>query len=332
MLGIGAGDDGGGGYKVRAIFDNVASAVEGEDVKIAGAQVGAIDTLDVTEDNKAAVVLQIDEPGFSDFREDASCTIRPQSLIGEKFVECTPTAAPTQPRRARGDRRTARTGEGQHLLPRRAHHSPVDIDLINNILRLPYRQRLAIIINELGTGAGRPRRGPQRGDPARQPGAAARPTRCSDPRPPEPVLADLATDSDAALAPLARERAHVADFIVQANGPPRRRPSARAELERRLREAAALPARAAADDGRPRALSPTRPRPCSRDLGAPRRTSTASSRSSGRSRRLAPALDSRSATRRRSGGPALQRAEPMIEDLRDSPTDAGPLARPRRAR
>ena len=29
-----------------------------------------------------------------DFREDASCLIRPQSLLGEKFVEC----QPTQPR------------------------------------------------------------------------------------------------------------------------------------------------------------------------------------------------------------------------------------------
>ena len=33
---------------------------------------------------------------------------------------------------------------------------PVDLDLVNNTLRLPYRERLAIILNELGTGlAGR---------------------------------------------------------------------------------------------------------------------------------------------------------------------------------
>ena len=40
--------------------------------------------------------MQIDDPGFQDFREDASCLIRPQSLLGEKFVEC----EPTQPRAA----------------------------------------------------------------------------------------------------------------------------------------------------------------------------------------------------------------------------------------
>ena len=45
-------------------------------------------------------MLQIDDPGFQDFREDASCLIRPQSLLGEKFVECEPTqprAAGTEP-------------------------------------------------------------------------------------------------------------------------------------------------------------------------------------------------------------------------------------------
>ena len=42
-------------------------------------------------DKKAAVVLNITTPGFDDWRQDATCIIRPQSLIGEQFVECTPT-------------------------------------------------------------------------------------------------------------------------------------------------------------------------------------------------------------------------------------------------
>ena len=90
VLGVGASDDDGAGYEVRAIFDNVSGAVEGEDVKIAGARVGAIKELDVTPEKKAIVVLEIEEPGFAPFRADAKCTIRPQSLIGEKFVECDP--------------------------------------------------------------------------------------------------------------------------------------------------------------------------------------------------------------------------------------------------
>ena len=82
---------------MRAIFENAFSVIPGEDVKIAGVKVGKVDSLDVTPDQKAAVVLRIDRAGFKDFRRDAECTIRPQSLIGEKFVECTPT----QPRAGR---------------------------------------------------------------------------------------------------------------------------------------------------------------------------------------------------------------------------------------
>src|SRR5947208_16820944 len=85
-----AANSGGAGYTVRAIFDDVASAVPGEDVKIAGAKVGRIESMAVTPQNKAAVVLHIDDSGFVPFHNDAHCTIRPQSLIGDKFVDCTP--------------------------------------------------------------------------------------------------------------------------------------------------------------------------------------------------------------------------------------------------
>ena len=66
------GDDG-GGYKVRAIFDNAFSLIKGEDVKVAGVNVGKVKGLEVTRDNKAAVDPGHHQPGFDDFREDASC-------------------------------------------------------------------------------------------------------------------------------------------------------------------------------------------------------------------------------------------------------------------
>ena len=94
IVGVGAGDDESGEYKVRAIFNNAAFAIPGEDVMIAGARVGSIDGLEVTDDLRAAVILKIDDPGFQDFRRDAECRIRLQSVIGEKLVEC----LPTQPR------------------------------------------------------------------------------------------------------------------------------------------------------------------------------------------------------------------------------------------
>jgi phospholipid/cholesterol/gamma-HCH transport system substrate-binding protein len=216
LLATGASDGGGSGYKVRAIFNNAFSVIPGEDVKIAGVKVGKIESLDVTPDQKAAVVLRVDLAGFGDWRKDATCTIRPQSLIGEKFVECTPTQPrpvgtqpppllPVDPKHT-----------DQHLLPSTQTSRPIDIDLLNNILRLPYRQRLSIIINELGTGLAA--RGAdlnlviRAADPALQETDKVLKVLAGENK----VLANLARDSDAALAPLARERAHVANFIDKA--------------------------------------------------------------------------------------------------------------------
>jgi phospholipid/cholesterol/gamma-HCH transport system substrate-binding protein len=218
VFGTGAGDDG-GHYRVRAIFMNAFSVIPGEDVKIAGVKVGKIESLDVTPDHKAAVVLRIDRAGFDDFRADAECTIRPQSLIGEKFVECTPTQPrPENAQLAPPLRKIKRgAGKGQYLLPVSQTAKPVDLDLVNNTLRLPYRERLAIILNELGTGlAGRGgdlRQAITNADPALKETDKVLAILAEQNR----VLAKLARNGDTILAPLARDRAKVADFVTQAN-------------------------------------------------------------------------------------------------------------------
>jgi len=206
-------------YRVRAIFDNAFSVIPGEDVKIAGVKVGAIDSLDVTSDQTAAVVLSITRPGFGDFRADATCTIRPQSLIGEKFVECTPTQprAPGTPEPPPLQPIRHGPGAGQYLLPDSQTSRPVDLDLVTNVLRLPYRERLSIVLNELGTGlAGRGqdlRDIILRADPALQQTDRVLAILAGQ----NAALAQLARNADAVLGPLARQRAHVADFVSQAN-------------------------------------------------------------------------------------------------------------------
>ena len=119
-LGAGGNSDGDGPYLVRAIFDNASFVIPGEDVKIAGVDVGTIDSLDVDDKHRAVVVLKIDDPAFIPFRTDARCAVRLQSLIGEQNIQC----QPTQPRG--GDREPApelpkikdgEPGAGQYLLP-----------------------------------------------------------------------------------------------------------------------------------------------------------------------------------------------------------------------
>lgn len=210
-----AGDD---SYRVRAIFDTAFSVIPGEDVKVAGVKVGQIESLHVTPDKKAAVVLRIDKPGFGDFRQDASCIIRPQSLIGEKFVECTPTQPRDPGRKPPPPLQRIEHGEGQgeYLLPVANTQRNVDLDLINNIYQLPERQRLTIILNELGAGlAGR-------GEDLNAVIRRANPALVETDkvlailRQQNQVLADLARDSDTVLAPLAQRRTQVANFIAKA--------------------------------------------------------------------------------------------------------------------
>ena len=148
---------GGDPYQVRAIFDDASFAVQGEQVRVAGAPVGSIASLDVCvahtprrpgTQNKAAVTLEIDDARFAPFHANATCAIRPQSLIGEMYVDCNPGTAAT-PALHRID---SGPGKGDYYLPVTRTSSPVDFDIVQDIYQEPVAQRLAIILNELGTG------------------------------------------------------------------------------------------------------------------------------------------------------------------------------------
>jgi phospholipid/cholesterol/gamma-HCH transport system substrate-binding protein len=234
LVWIATGGDEDDAYLIRAIFDNSSFLVAGEEVRVAGATVGEIESVDVTrpgevdsyEDGrpqaipgKAVMVMKITNPGFQDFRRDASCIIRPQSLIGEKFIDCRPTlprapgsqAAP--PLREIPD---GQPGAGQLLLPLEQNSSTVDPDLINNLNRLPYAQRFRLILNELGAGfAGRGEdieEAVKRANPVLRDATTLLGT-LADQR---NQLAQLSSDSERILAALSRERASVAGFFANA--------------------------------------------------------------------------------------------------------------------
>ncbi len=219
LLSTAAGGSG-GGYTVRAIFDDAGNLIPGEDVLIDGVKAGAVGEVVPTPQAKAAVTLDIENPGFQDFRADAQCTIKIQSLIGEKNVDCLPTQPrpvgtplpPPLPVIPKGHE-----GAGQRYMSVEHTSSPVDVDLVGDISRRPERERLAIILNELGAGlAGR---GAdlaavvRRANPALREVDAVLGILASENK----VLGNLAEEGDRVLAPWAKVRSQVADFIVQAN-------------------------------------------------------------------------------------------------------------------
>lgn len=216
-----AGGSGGGrddgAYRVRAIFDNAFAVIPGEEVRVGGARVGSVEDTDVTPDRKAVLVLKIDDAAFRDFRADAECTIRPQSIIGERYVEC----LPTQPRGTGGTlpgplREVTVDGQAQRLLPVDRTTKPIDLDLVVGMNRLPERQRTAILLNQLGVGLA------ARGGQLRRAIRAALPGLRETDRVLDLLgaqntrLRALAADGDRALRPVADERAALGGTVARA--------------------------------------------------------------------------------------------------------------------
>ena len=202
-----AGGAGGGGTGSRTYWvqlDNAFGLVSGADVKVAGVRVGKIGGFKLDRTTyRALVQLDIDQKGFDQFRSDAFCESKPQSLIGEYFIDCQPGA------------------NGQPLadgatIPVSQTASTVAPDLVNNILRLPYRERLRIILNELGAGvAGQET---NINDAIRRAVPALRDTDrtlkiLADEN---HTLADLVTNGDAVITPLARNHAQVGRWVLTA--------------------------------------------------------------------------------------------------------------------
>src|SRR5205085_6172580 len=148
--GASSGSPSGATYKIE--LDNAFGTVTGADFKVAGVRAGTIKSIDLCYtvhpsgcQNRlhALVTVQVTEKGFGFFHSDAFCQSRPQSLIGEYFIECDPGHSGP----------VLKSGS---TIPVTRTESTIPADLVNDIMRLPYRQRLSLIINELGAAvAGR---------------------------------------------------------------------------------------------------------------------------------------------------------------------------------
>jgi virulence factor Mce-like protein len=130
-----------GSHRYWVQLDNAFGIIPGVDMKVAGVRAGKITDLKVDRRAKKALVqFQVDQqPGFKTLRTDVTCETRPQSLIGEYFLDCQPGTSP----------RELKSGA---TIPVSQTTSTIPPDLVNNVLRLPERERLRIILNEFGTG------------------------------------------------------------------------------------------------------------------------------------------------------------------------------------
>jgi virulence factor Mce-like protein len=185
-------------------MDNAFGLIEGADVKVAGVRAGKIKTMEVDRrTHRAKIEIDIQKEGFGSLRSDVFCESRPQSLIGEYFIDCLPGKAKT------------RLHPGS-TIPVEKTASTVPVDLVNNIMRRPFRERFTILIGELGAGlAGR---GADLNETIRRLSPALRET--------DRVLAilaqqrrvirDLTGDAEQVMTRLAGNRRDVTRFISEA--------------------------------------------------------------------------------------------------------------------
>src|SRR4051812_6591497 len=106
-------------------LDNAFGIVNGADVKVAGVRAGRVVGMRVDRRSKRALVdIAIDKGGFGSLRTDAFCETRPQSLIGEYYVDCRPGTS------------EQRLKPGA-TLPVEQTASTIPLDLINDVMRRP---------------------------------------------------------------------------------------------------------------------------------------------------------------------------------------------------
>ena len=198
------GGDGGDARRYVIELDNAFGMVLGGDVRVAGVNAGTITDVALDEESlKALIEVEIDEKGFGSLREDTRCETRPQSPLGEYFLDCNPGTSDTEIEdggRVRVERTT----------------STIPPDLVQNTMRRPYAERFRLVLNEFGAGlAGRPedlneaiRRGvPALRQTSRLLGILAEHNR---------VIRELVGNADRVIGKLAANRRDVGRFVDEA--------------------------------------------------------------------------------------------------------------------
>jgi len=71
----------GGGTEYTLVFESAGQLVPGNEVQVGGRSVGSVTSIELTEDNQAAVKVKVEEP-FAPLREGTKATVRLTSLSG----------------------------------------------------------------------------------------------------------------------------------------------------------------------------------------------------------------------------------------------------------
>lgn len=132
---------GSGAYQVKAPVDTAAGLYPGSDVEIAGAKAGRVESITL-KDGLALVAISLD-PMHAPLHRDARIELRPKSLLGEMYVSVDPGQSPA-------------VFDSGATVPSGQVHRSVQLEEVINTFDEPTRQKLQVLIDNLGGGvAGR---------------------------------------------------------------------------------------------------------------------------------------------------------------------------------
>src|SRR5215216_6867534 len=179
---------------------NAFGIVNGSNVRVAGVDTGTVTGLGITPEKRADLTVETSGP-LGVLGKDTRCSSEPQSLIAEYFLTCNPKGPPLP------DGGTIPAGHVKQT---------VQSDLVQDTLREPFKDRLALIINEFGTAlAGNPHdlnQAIRLGAPALTQLKKALDVLASENR----TIRDLNANSDRIISQLAARKEDVVHFIQEA--------------------------------------------------------------------------------------------------------------------
>lgn len=129
--------------EVRAEFDDVKGIFPGgHQVRINGVKVGVVSKADLVDGNRAILTLKLEEK-WGPIYKNAKMRIRPVTPLQDLYVNITD----------RGDR-TAGEATKKDVIAAQNTSTPVDISRILNTFNADTRERMAVLLSELGKGLG----------------------------------------------------------------------------------------------------------------------------------------------------------------------------------
>lgn len=191
-------------------LDNAFGLSPGSEVKVAGVSAGSITDLLINSRKRAVAKVELSGP-VAVLGEGTICSSEPQSLIAEYFIDCAPRGEPIES----FDGSDAAHAEDPDIRVEQTRQT-VQNDLMLSTVRLPFRERLTLLINEFGTAlagnAENLNEAIRRGAPALKSTRKVFDLLASQ----SEIIRDLNADSETIISKLAERRREVVAFIEEA--------------------------------------------------------------------------------------------------------------------